>query len=495
MNIILDVLQLRRVKLDYISPPICLALFSGASGSGSSIMMDYVMPEAPTNLELVGQCARFLVWEPAHGEACVSLYRAAGPGTDTTTFEFVSECVPEGYVQVVTSGWWKYTFTDAGGTESAASDPLLADGVTPLRFPVARPSDAPWFNLYKDPVAGATPGEFELVLSTDKLGAIEVWEPSRCYRLQALTSAGVSELSEPTCWDPLLDCCLSPGCPVDYYYDKALCSCVRGSLISDILCPGAACINQEYSSQVILVGGSPPVLWELISGELPPGLTLHTGLFSGYSAPITGTPTAGGYYTFTVKATTSDPDHLYKTCILGVISTTTLVLPDATIDTPYSYQLEGTGGVGPYTFTDESPPFDGHYGDYHYSIVLSYPYVPPVTNLWPTGLPRETGITMDANGLITGMARYMVTGLGFEYGIPFVGAVWLYPRFVGNTTVSIRVTDSTGASCVVEIAIPVVPCPDEVSLVGLPYWGLYDNPANGNDYPTPQDPWTILPPA
>ena len=45
-------------------------------------------------------------------------------------------------------------------------------------------------------------------------------------------------------------------------------------------------------------GGVPPYSWTLVSGELPPGLTL-----SESPGRITGTPTTAGTFTFTVRVT------------------------------------------------------------------------------------------------------------------------------------------------------------------------------------------------
>jgi hypothetical protein len=50
-----------------------------------------------------------------------------------------------------------------------------------------------------------------------------------------------------------------------------------------------------YSATLAAVGGTPPYTWSVVSGSLPPGLSLST------SGAITGTPTAAGNYTFSVK--------------------------------------------------------------------------------------------------------------------------------------------------------------------------------------------------
>ena len=56
-------------------------------------------------------------------------------------------------------------------------------------------------------------------------------------------------------------------------------------------------VTVPYSDTLAAVGGTAPYTWSLASGSLPPGLVLSP------SGTITGTPTASGTFTFTIKAT------------------------------------------------------------------------------------------------------------------------------------------------------------------------------------------------
>jgi hypothetical protein len=56
---------------------------------------------------------------------------------------------------------------------------------------------------------------------------------------------------------------------------------------------------QAYSATLAATGGTPPYTWTILSGSLPPGLTLSS------SGVISGTPTGAGTYSFTVKVTDS----------------------------------------------------------------------------------------------------------------------------------------------------------------------------------------------
>lgn len=58
-----------------------------------------------------------------------------------------------------------------------------------------------------------------------------------------------------------------------------------------------ATVGVAYSATLQAQGGTPPIVWSVIAGSLPPGLSLD-----GPSGNITGTPTVAGTSTFTVLA-------------------------------------------------------------------------------------------------------------------------------------------------------------------------------------------------
>lgn len=57
----------------------------------------------------------------------------------------------------------------------------------------------------------------------------------------------------------------------------------------------SAIVGVFYSATLSASGGVPPYTWTVISGALPPGLSLDT------AGNITGTPTTQGTYNFTVQ--------------------------------------------------------------------------------------------------------------------------------------------------------------------------------------------------
>jgi hypothetical protein len=59
-------------------------------------------------------------------------------------------------------------------------------------------------------------------------------------------------------------------------------------------------VSLPYNAPVTCTGGSGPYAWSIISGALPPGITLDTSSTTN-SAALNGTPTTGGSYNFTVQ--------------------------------------------------------------------------------------------------------------------------------------------------------------------------------------------------
>ena len=113
--------------------------------------------------------------------------------------------------------------------------------------------------------------------------------------------------------------------------------------------------GSSYSNLLQATGGTAPYAWTISSGSLPAGLTLGstTGL-------ISGTPTATGTSSFTVKVTDSGSPALTKTAKLSIavaaaapatLTVSTSSLPGATKGTTYSTSLQAGGGTTPYAWS------------------------------------------------------------------------------------------------------------------------------------------------
>lgn len=167
-------------------------------------------------------------------------------------------------------------------------------------------------------------------------------------------------------------------------------------------------LSSPYSQALATTGGTGTLTWSVISGSLPGGLTLGSS-----TGVISGTPTAAGTFSFTVRAAdtyTNDPQAL--TLVIQALAVGT-GLPGGTVLQAYSQTLTVTGGTGPYTWA------------------LTSGTLPP-------------GLSLSSGGVISGT-----------------------PAQVGSFSFTVTATDSLSATGVaaesISIAAPVIP----VSLAGI----------------------------
>jgi hypothetical protein len=142
--------------------------------------------------------------------------------------------------------------------------------------------------------------------------------------------------------------------------------------------PPNAQAGQPYSSQLLATGGTGQFTWSILSGTLPPGITLDpvTALLSGTA------PGASGSYPFTVQVldqvTQLTATQLFTINILGGLTIDTTALPDATVNKAYSFQLlaEEDGIANP-------------------ALVWSF----------PVGSHLPTGFALSPSGVLTGFGQ------------------------------------------------------------------------------------------
>ena len=85
--------------------------------------------------------------------------------------------------------------------------------------------------------------------------------------------------------------------------------------------PASAVVGRSFSFPLVANGGSPPYLWHLADGHLPPGLMLHA-----HSGVISGVPTTAGEYRFTVSVADSNapPLQAQRAMVITVIAGLTI---------------------------------------------------------------------------------------------------------------------------------------------------------------------------
>jgi hypothetical protein len=123
------------------------------------------------------------------------------------------------------------------------------------------------------------------------------------------------------------------------------------SIITTSLSSGT--VGVLYGTNLSATGGKTPYKWSIISGSLPPGLTLST------SGLISGTPTTAGTYNFTVKVRDSSLPQQTASKTLAItiteqtipLSITTTSLPSGTVGNAYTESLSATGGKKPYSWS------------------------------------------------------------------------------------------------------------------------------------------------
>jgi hypothetical protein len=104
-----------------------------------------------------------------------------------------------------------------------------------------------------------------------------------------------------------------------------------------------------YADTIAATGGTPPYLWTLSGGALPPGLTANAT-----TGGISGLPTQAGSFPFTIRVTDAAGIATEKTFTLAVgagFSISACPVPAATAGQPYSSALTIAGGEQPITWT------------------------------------------------------------------------------------------------------------------------------------------------
>ncbi len=116
-------------------------------------------------------------------------------------------------------------------------------------------------------------------------------------------------------------------------------------------------IAQAYSQTITASGGTPGYSFAVTAGSLPAGLSLSTG------GVVSGTPTAGGTFNFTVTATdssTGSGPYTGSRAYALTIAASTIILPPttlahATVASAYSASLNpASGGTSPYSYAISS---------------------------------------------------------------------------------------------------------------------------------------------
>jgi len=150
-------------------------------------------------------------------------------------------------------------------------------------------------------------------------------------------------------------------------------------------------VGTAYGQDFFSGGGAAPYTWALISGQLPPGLTLQTDSCCGPrfgNDELAGTPTTAGTYTFTMRVSDYDGQQASQQFSLTIDPMPPLLLSGTgpccnagTVGAAYpAIAFGATGGETPYTFSvaaGQVPPglsfSSGNPGTYNYNVLSGTP--------------------------------------------------------------------------------------------------------------------------
>ena len=169
----------------------------------------------------------------------------------------------------------------------------------------------------------------------------------------------------------------------------------------------AATVGVIYSQTLTASGGASPYSYSIGSGSLPPGLSINTA-----TGAITGTPTAGGSFSFTVSAadsSTPTPSTASQAYTLSVNQATItlypITLPNGSEGTTYDKTIIAAGGTGPYSYRVSSGSLPTNLNlNPSTGAIVGTPTVPGSFTFSVTAADSSTG-----NGPYIGSQTYIVT--------------------------------------------------------------------------------------
>lgn len=236
MKTVIDTLFLRRPKIDYLSPPVCEAVFSGSS-SPIIILPDIPHGTGPTGLVLGGRGHAVLSWNAYPGALCYNVYSQVNVDfnlacsdqvveANTGQFVLVQECYNGTSLTLTAPGCYRISaITPDGETE-------LSPAICTCTCPECSCPDGQTF--YPDYNA--------CLCSPQSCPPNHVWDPTVC----ACVPCGTQHCPPSFFSDPFSNCnCIPiPGGPVMICNDEQTATCPPGTTGDPVTVPaGTFCLQ------------------------------------------------------------------------------------------------------------------------------------------------------------------------------------------------------------------------------------------------------------
>jgi hypothetical protein len=238
----------------------------------------------------------------------------------------------------------------AGGSllaVSATATPALASTPAPLVVTTTSPLTATAGSAYLaklDATGGVKPYSWSLAGGTSLPAGLVLHASTGQITGKPLGPAGTSDfIAEVT------DAESSPASATAL---ESITVIVNPLTVTTVALP-AATSGVPYSATLASTGGVAPYSWSIPVGSLPAGLKLRAA-----TGVISGTPTAGGNFTFIAEVTDSEATAQSASAsesitagVAGLVVTTGSTLPTANSGVPYSVKLSAAGGITPYQWS------------------------------------------------------------------------------------------------------------------------------------------------
>ncbi|MGA2831379.1 MAG: putative Ig domain-containing protein [Streptosporangiaceae bacterium] len=300
---------------------------SGASGGGNDITVTGTSLSGATAIE-IGTAAEFAAGTPTTLNLCASSAPGCFTITSATSLDIsgmpahAAAAVQVSVVSLGSAGTGAYTYNAGpallfpappGGEAGVAySDQLtVTAGTSPFTWSVS---------------TGALPSGVTLGASTGLLSGTPAAAGSYAFTVKVTDQSGLTATE-----------------PVSL-------TVIAGPSLS-FPAPPAGWTHTVYGDTLTESGGTSPYTWTVSSGSLPAGISLSA------AGNLTGTPTATGTSSFTVKVTDAGSRTATEATSITVsagVSTTFTAPPGADVSTPYTDTLTAAGGTSPYTWSVNS---------------------------------------------------------------------------------------------------------------------------------------------